>query len=96
MLFRSHFDILYGQGISREGEIITLGVQEGIVEKAGAWYSYNGDRIGQGRENAKTFLKENVNVANEIEESIRASSQKDLTSDEENEVSEDKETQKTE
>ena len=90
------FDIMYGEGISKTGEILDLASKSGLVEKAGAWYSYNGDRIGQGRENAKTFLKENVNVANEIEESIRASSQKDLTSDEENEVSEDKETQKTE
>ena len=90
------FDIMYGEGISKTGEILDLASKSGLVEKAGAWYSYNGDRIGQGRENAKTFLKENVNVANEIEESIRASSQKDLTSDEENEVSEDKETEKTE
>ena len=88
------FDIMYGEGISKTGEILDLASKSGLVEKAGAWYSYNGDRIGQGRENAKTFLKENVNVANEIEESIRASSQKDLNSDEENEVSEEKETKK--
>ena len=66
------FDIMYGEGISKTGEILDLASKSGLVEKAGAWYSYNGDRIGQGRENAKTFLKENVNVANEIEESIRA------------------------
>ena len=91
------FDIMYGEGISKTGEILDLASKLGLVEKAGAWYSYNGDRIGQGRENAKTFLKENVNVANEIEQSIRASSQKDLNSDEENEVSEEKDlTEKTE
>ena len=90
------FDIMYGEGISKTGEILDLASKLGLVEKAGAWYSYNGDRIGQGRENAKTFLKENVNVANEIEQSIRASSQKDLNSDEENEVSEEKATEKTE
>ena len=66
---------------SKTGEILDLASKEGIVEKSGAWYSYNGDRIGQGRENAKTFLQENPNIANEIEESIRASSQKDLIPD---------------
>jgi recombination protein RecA len=67
-----HFDILYGQGISREGEIITLGVQEGIVEKAGAWYSYDGNRIGQGKDNVRNYLKENPAMADEIEVKIRA------------------------
>jgi recombination protein RecA len=66
------FEILYGEGISHEGEIIELGVQQGIVDKAGAWYSYNGDRIGQGKENVRTFLKENPDIANEIEGRIRA------------------------
>ncbi|MEJ2693340.1 MAG: recombinase RecA [Candidatus Thiodiazotropha sp.] len=66
------FEILYGEGISHEGEIIELGVQQGIVDKAGAWYSYNGDRIGQGRENVRNFLKENSDIANEIEGRIRA------------------------
>jgi recombination protein RecA len=65
------FDILYGQGISREGEIIDLGVKHDIVEKTGAWYSYNGDRIGQGRDNVRNFLKENPDIAREIEEAVR-------------------------
>ncbi|HVX37147.1 MAG TPA: recombinase RecA [Hyphomicrobium sp.] len=66
------FDIMYGEGVSKVGELIDLGVKAGIVEKSGAWLSYNGDRIGQGRENAKTYLKENPRVANEIENAIRA------------------------
>ena len=66
------FDILYGQGISREGEIIDLGVKYDIVEKTGAWYSYNGDRIGQGKDNVRNFLKENPDVAREIEDAVRA------------------------
>jgi recombination protein RecA len=66
------FDILYGEGISHQGEIIDMGVNEGIVDKAGAWYSYNGDRIGQGKDNVRNFLKENPDVADEIEEQIRA------------------------
>ena len=67
------FDIMYGEGISKTGEIIDLGVKEGIIEKSGAWFSYGDERIGQGRENAKTFLKENQNMCNEIEEKIRKS-----------------------
>src|ERR1700758_3066729 len=66
------FDIMYGEGISKVGELIDLGVKAGLVEKSGAWLSYNGDRIGQGRENAKTYLKENPRVAAEIERAIRA------------------------
>ncbi|HVJ76651.1 MAG TPA: recombinase RecA [Hyphomicrobium sp.] len=66
------FDIMYGEGISKVGELIDLGVKAGIVEKSGAWLSYNGDRIGQGRENAKTYLKENPKAAAEIERAIRA------------------------
>ena len=65
------FDILYGEGISKEGEIIDLGVLSGIVEKSGSWYSYNGERIGQGRENAKKFLLDNAEISNEIEDLIR-------------------------
>ena len=61
------FDIMYGQGISKMGEILDLGVKGDIVEKAGSWFSYNGQRVGQGRENAKTFLSENPDVADEIE-----------------------------
>ena len=67
------FDIMYGEGISKTGEIIDLGVKEGIIEKSGAWFSYGDERIGQGRENAKTFLKENETMCNEIEEKIRKS-----------------------
>ncbi len=66
------FDILYGEGISRLGEIIDLGVQAGIVEKAGAWYSYDGTRIGQGKENVRLWLKENTAVADEIDGKVRA------------------------
>lgn len=66
------FDIMYGEGISKNGELIDLGVKSGIIEKAGAWFSYNGDKIGQGRENAKKFLQENPAVAEEIENKIRA------------------------
>jgi recombination protein RecA len=67
------FDIMYGEGISKRGELIDLGVKLGIVEKSGSWFSYGDQRIGQGRENAKTFLKENEDVAYEIEDKIRAS-----------------------
>jgi recombination protein RecA len=66
------FDLLYGEGISREGEIIDLGVREGIVDKAGAWYSYNGDRIGQGKDNVRNFLKEHPEIADEIDGQIRS------------------------
>ena len=90
------FDIMYGEGISKTGEILDLASKEGIVEKSGAWYSYNGDRIGQGRENAKTFLQENSNIANEIEESIRTSSQKDLIPDNVDQDTAEDETQKAE
>lgn len=66
------FDIMYGEGISKVGELIDLGVKAGIVEKAGAWFSYNGDKLGQGRENAKQVLRENPALADEIERKIRA------------------------
>jgi recombination protein RecA len=65
------FDIMYGEGISKTGELLDLGVRAGVVEKSGSWFSYNGERIGQGRENAKTFLKENPDVAGAIEDAIR-------------------------
>ncbi|MBH68681.1 MAG: recombinase RecA [Rhodospirillaceae bacterium] len=65
------FDIMYGEGISKTGELLDLGVNANIVEKAGAWFSYNGERIGQGRENAKMFLRENPTVANTIENAVR-------------------------
>ncbi len=69
---QAEFDILYGEGISREGEIIELGVNAKLVEKAGAWYSYNGEKIGQGKDNAREYLKEHPEVANEIDAKIRA------------------------
>jgi len=65
------FDILYGEGISREGEIIDLGVQQGVIEKSGAWYSYSGNRIGQGKDNVRSSLKENTELSREIEARIR-------------------------
>jgi recombination protein RecA len=65
------FDILYGEGISREGEIVELGVTHRIVEKSGAWYAYNGEKIGQGKDNAREFLREHADVAAEIEGKIR-------------------------
>jgi recombination protein RecA len=67
---QAEFDIYFNEGISRVGEIVDLGVEKGIIEKSGAWYSYGGNRIGQGRENAKTFLKNNVEVSNELENKI--------------------------
>ena len=73
---------MYGEGISKEGEIIDLGVAEGFVEKSGSWYSFNGNRIGQGRENAKKFLLDNKEIADEIEGMIR---KKNSTSEEEQE-----------
>jgi recombination protein RecA len=66
------FDIMYGEGISKVGELLDLGVTAGIVEKSGSWFSHNGERIGQGRENAKNFLRENPDIANGIENAIRA------------------------
>ena len=69
----AEFDILYGQGISREGEIIDMGVEAKILEKSGAWYAYNGEKIGQGKDNAREFLKENPALAFEIENKVRES-----------------------
>ena len=66
------FDIMYGEGISKTGEIVDLGVKANVIEKSGAWFAYNGDKIGQGRENAKTFLKEHPDIAFEIENKIKA------------------------
>lgn len=68
----ANFDILYGEGISREGEIIELGVNNRIVEKSGAWYAYNGEKIGQGKDNAREFLRTNPDTAREIENKVRA------------------------
>jgi recombination protein RecA len=69
---QAEFDILYNEGISREGELIEIGVQQGIVDKAGAWFSYNGQKIGQGKDNTRQFLKEHPEMANEIDAKLRA------------------------
>ncbi|MCP1375557.1 recombinase RecA [Dyella lutea] len=69
---QAEFEILYGEGTSREGEIIELGVRENLIDKSGAWYSYNGDRIGQGKENVRQFLRDNPAIANEIDQQLRA------------------------
>ena len=68
---QAEFDIIYGVGISREGSLIDLGVELGIVKKSGAWYTYNGDQLGQGKENARAFLIDNPDLANDIEKQIR-------------------------
>ena len=68
---QAEFEILYGEGTSREGELIELGVQNNLVEKSGAWYSYKGDRIGQGKDNVRQYLKEHADMANEIDKSLR-------------------------
>jgi recombination protein RecA len=67
----AEFDILYGEGISREGEIIDMGVEARILDKSGAWYAYNGEKIGQGKDNAREFLRENPDMAVEIENKVR-------------------------
>jgi len=67
----AEFEILYGHGISTEGEIIDMGVENNLIEKSGSWYSYNGDRIGQGKENVREFLIENPKIAKELTEKIR-------------------------
>ncbi len=90
---KAEFEILYGEGISRLGEIIDMGVEHGLVDKAGSWYSYDGERIGQGKENARAYLKENPEMAHEIEEKLRAQllpSDDDINQDAEAEL-EDKE-----
>jgi recombination protein RecA len=68
---QAEFDIIYGVGISREGSLIDLGVEVGIVKKAGAWYTYEADQLGQGKENARAFLIDNPDLANDIEAKIR-------------------------
>jgi recombination protein RecA len=68
----ANFDILYGEGISREGEVIELGVLHKLVDKSGAWYAYNGEKIGQGKDNAREYLRNNPAIAREIENKVRA------------------------
>ena len=70
------FDIMYGEGISKTGEILDLGVKAGLVEKSGAWFSYDSVRIGQGRENSKTYLREHPEMADQLERAIRARTEK--------------------
>jgi len=77
---QAEFDILYGEGISREGEIIEMGANLKLVEKAGAWYSYQGEKIGQGKDNAREYLREHPEVANEIDAKIRANAKSKLDS----------------
>jgi recombination protein RecA len=67
----AEFDIIYGEGISREGDLIDLGVAQNIIEKSGSWYSYSGERIGQGRENARAFLKENPDIRQKVDVELR-------------------------
>ena len=71
------FDIMYGEGVSKTGELIDLGVKAGIVEKSGSWFSFDSERIGQGRENAKQYLKEHPQVAEKIERAIRQNARPD-------------------
>ncbi|HEX2418145.1 MAG TPA: DNA recombination/repair protein RecA, partial [Micromonosporaceae bacterium] len=68
---QAEFDIMYGKGISREGSLIDVGVEQGIIRKSGAWYTYEGDQLGQGKENARQFLRDNPDVAAEIEKKIK-------------------------
>lgn len=88
-------DIIYGEGISREGDILDLAAKEDIVNKSGAWYAYDGNKIGQGRENAKTYLKEHHDIMAEIEQKVREKFSKEIKSDEEESVFAD-ETESTE
>jgi recombination protein RecA len=68
----AEFDVMYGEGISREGDLLDQGVEHSIVEKSGTWFSYNGERLGQGRENSKSFLRQNPETAQKIETQLRA------------------------
>ena len=68
---QAEFDIIYGVGISREGSLVDMGVEHGIVRKSGAWYTYEGDQLGQGKENARAFLRDNPDLADEIEKRVK-------------------------
>jgi recombination protein RecA len=68
---QAEFDIIYGEGISREGGLVDMGVEHGIVRKSGAWYTYEGDQLGQGKENARAFLRDNPDLSDEIEKKIK-------------------------
>jgi recombination protein RecA len=84
----TEFDIMYGEGISKVGELVDLGVKADIVEKSGSWYSYNNERIGQGRENVKIFLKNNPTVADEIEDKLRKLAKQDIDNKDRNKAGE--------
>lgn len=91
---QAEFEILYGEGTSREGELIELGVKHDLIDKAGAWYSYNGDRIGQGKDNVRNYMKDNPDMANEIDTTLRekllaAPNKQDSESVEEQDVAEE-------
>ena len=68
---QAEFDIIYGQGITREGGLIDMGVEQGFVRKSGAWYTYEGDQLGQGKENARAFMRDNPDLADELEKKIK-------------------------
>jgi recombination protein RecA len=68
---QAEFDIVYGQGISREGSLIDVGVEQGLIKKSGAWYTYESDQLGQGKENVRNFLRDNPDLADEIEKKIK-------------------------
>jgi len=95
------FDLMYGKGISKTGELVDLGAKAGVVEKSGAWYAYKGEKIGQGRENAKIYLEQNPKIAEEIEKVIRdqaaaVSAALDSNPEPKEEISEEKVLKKTE
>src|SRR5690606_17151596 len=79
---QAEFDIMYGKGVSREGSLIDLGVEAGFVRKAGAWYTYEGDQLGQGKEKAREFLRDNPDLADEIDQKIRKHLKIGVTADE--------------
>lgn len=86
----AEFDIVFGQGISREGDILDLAAKSDVVNKSGAWYAYKGEKIGQGRENAKVYLKEHPEMCAEIEQQVRNNYKLDGTADEDKETASDK------
>ena len=86
------FDIMFGKGISKEGDILDLAAQINVVNKSGAWYAYNGEKIGQGRENSKNYLKENPAICDEIEQKVRDFYQLDGSIEDENEAAEEAKT----
>ena len=88
----AEFDIMFGKGISKEGDILDLAAQINVVNKSGAWYAYNGEKIGQGRENSKNYLKENPAICDEIEQKVRDFYQLDGSIEDENEAAEEAKT----